>query len=144
MSFHNKLILPLAIAVVLATAACNREAADADMPADTAATDTAATDPASAPADAMPPTDSTATPPTDAGTPPTTPPETDGAAVAAPSTATVAAMDKNADGGLSMDELPEGDMLREHFATADADSNGTLSQAEIDEHNSDMTSQPAQ
>ena len=155
MMSRDKILLPLAIAAVLATAACNREATDADAAGDTAVTEPAATDPAAAPADPMatapaapPPADGMATDPNDpnamAGAQPMTPPPSGTAAMATTSTASVSGMDKNADGGLSMEELPAGDMLRDHFSTADGDGNGMLSQAEIDKHNSDMASKPAQ
>ncbi len=144
-------LLPLAIASVLAATACNREETPADpvaAPADPAAptdtmgtpTDTMATDPAAPPA--MDPAMSGSMPPAETtGSDPMTPPT--GAASNA-STATVTANDANADGGLSMDEVPQGDMLREHFSAADGDGNGMLSQAEIDKHNADMAAKPAQ
>jgi hypothetical protein len=162
---NTKLMLPFAIAMVLATAACNREADDAATTDDTTATDTTAetadtgamgttdgtatdsmaTDPAAPP----PPTDGTMT--TDPAA--TSPTPTDPAAMGTPPAAgasagaamSVSANDKNADGGLSMEELPAGDALRDQFSTADADGNGMLSQAEIDKHMSSMQSnQPAQ
>lgn len=51
---------------------------------------------------------------------------------------TFAEMDKNSDGGVSMDELSATDMLHQHFSVADADGNGKLSDAEISKHRSDM------
>lgn len=51
-------------------------------------------------------------------------------------------MDTNGDGGISKDELAPGDMLYEHFAVADADGNGKLSEAEVAKHRADMKSMP--
>lgn len=139
------LMLALAVASALAATACSRDAETTDPAADAAAapadgamaSDTMATDPVAAP----PPIDAT-TPEPAMGSDPMTPP---GAAPAATtSSASVAANDTNADGGLSMDELPPGDMLREHFSAADTDGNGMLSQAEIDKHAADMAAKPAQ
>lgn len=161
-SAHSSL-LALAIAAALTFTACNRQGeapadaapapdaatpADGGMAADGASTDgmaadgsatgSMATDPA-APPPMTPATGdmgSDTTPGT--GTNPMTPPDTSTAP------ASVTANDRNADGGLSMDELPQGDALREHFSAADGDGNGMLSQAEIDKHNADKAAQPAQ
>ncbi len=136
-------LLPLAIASVLAATACNREEAPADpvaAPADPATpTDTMATDPAAPPA--MDPAMSGTTPPASASeSDPMMPPA---GPVTSASTATVATHDTNKDGGLSMDELPQDDILRQHFSAADGDGNGMLSQEEIDKHNTDMAANPA-
>ena len=136
MTSHHRILLPFAIAAVLATAACNRDADDADTTADTAAADTttAPADPAAVPS---PATDAMAGDP--AAAPMPTPADP---AAQASATVTVAANDKNADGGVSMDELPPGSVLHEHFSAADTDGNGMLSQAELDKHDSDMASKP--
>lgn len=55
-----------------------------------------------------------------------------------------AVMDKNSDGGVTLDELSDTDMLHHHFTTADTDANGSLSQAEIDKHRADMAAMPAE
>ncbi len=52
-------------------------------------------------------------------------------------------MDKNHDGSVSKDELASTDMLYQHFAVADADSNGMLSEAEVTKHRADMAAAPA-
>jgi len=52
-------------------------------------------------------------------------------------------MDKNADGGISMDELTAGDMLHQTFTATDTDGDGKLSPAEVDKHRADMAAMPA-
>ena len=47
-------------------------------------------------------------------------------------------MDMNQDGGISMDELTADQMLHQHFAVADADGDGMLSEAEVAKHRADM------
>lgn len=47
-------------------------------------------------------------------------------------------MDKNHDGSLTRDELSASEMLSQHFSTADADSDGKLSEAEVSKHRADM------
>lgn len=47
-------------------------------------------------------------------------------------------MDRNGDGGVSIDELWDNEMLHRHFEEADGDSDGTLSAAEIDAHRAAM------
>jgi hypothetical protein len=54
-----------------------------------------------------------------------------------------AELDANADGSVSMDELSPTDMLHQHFSVADADGNGMLSEAEIQQHRADMASDEA-
>ena len=51
-------------------------------------------------------------------------------------------MDKNKDGGVSKDELADTEMLHQHFAEADKDGNGSLSQAEVDGHRAAMAAKP--
>lgn len=53
-----------------------------------------------------------------------------------------AAMDKNQDGGVSMDELTAADMLHQHFAVVDTDADGKLSDAEVAKHRADMAAAP--
>lgn len=47
-------------------------------------------------------------------------------------------MDKNADGGITMDELTPDQMLHQHFTVADADGDGKLTDAEVKQHRADM------
>jgi hypothetical protein len=54
----------------------------------------------------------------------------------------LAEMDKNKDGSLTQDELAENEMLRQHFTQADKDGNGSLSQAEVDAHRTEMAGKP--
>ena len=56
---------------------------------------------------------------------------------------TFADMDKNHDGKLTKDELAATDMLSQHFPVADADHNGSLSEAEVTKHRADMAASPA-
>ena len=56
---------------------------------------------------------------------------------------TFADMDKNHDGKLTKDELAPTDMLSQHFPVADADHNGSLSEAEVTKHRADMAASPA-
>ena len=53
-----------------------------------------------------------------------------------------AAMDKNQDGGVSMDELTAADMLHQHFLVADTDADGKLSDAEVTQHRAEMAAAP--
>ena len=52
------------------------------------------------------------------------------------------AMDKNADGGIVLDELAPTEMLHQHFIQADTDQDGKLSPAEVDKHRADMAAAP--
>lgn len=54
-----------------------------------------------------------------------------------------AQMDKNADGGVTHDEMADTDMLHQHFSVADADGDNKLSEAEIAKHRADMATLPA-
>lgn len=121
MSSRSLLMLSIALSAGLLTAACNRDA-DTTPPADDATT----TEPA--PAEPAPPADPA----------PTTPPPATGTELS------FAVMDKNSDGGVTLDELSDTDMLHHHFTTADTDANGSLSQAEIDKHRADMAAMPAE
>lgn len=51
-------------------------------------------------------------------------------------------MDKNNDGGITKDELADTEMLSQHFAAADKDGDGKLSQSEVDAHRAEMAAQP--
>lgn len=51
-------------------------------------------------------------------------------------------MDKNKDGGITKDELADTEMLSQHFATADKDGDGKLSQSEVDAHRAEMAAKP--
>lgn len=48
-------------------------------------------------------------------------------------------MDANNDGSLSREEVAVDEMLSQHFAQADTDRNGLLSQAEVDAHRAEMS-----
>lgn len=125
MKSNNVLMLALALSGVFALTACNRDATPAvDTTTPIAAP---ATDPMPAPAP-MPsepmPTEPMMTAPMDSGM-------------------TFAVMDKNGDGGVSLDELADTEMLHEHFSVADSDSDGKLSTAEVDKHRADMATTPA-
>ena len=117
MKTTTMLPLALALSVALFATACNR---DADV---TPASEPAmATEPAPAyPAPAAPMPEPAATPaaPVDSGM-------------------TFAAMDKNGDGGVIVDELAPTEMLHQHFSVADADGDGKLTSAEIDAHRAAM------
>ncbi|MFS8137581.1 MAG: EF-hand domain-containing protein [Thermomonas sp.] len=52
-------------------------------------------------------------------------------------------MDKNHDGSVTADELMDTDMLHQHFAVADSNGDGKLSEAEIMKHRADMAAAPA-
>jgi hypothetical protein len=108
---------------MLATAACNKQA-EPEAPADTTATEPAPAPMPEAPAPATEPAPAPAT------------------AAAMDSGTSFADMDKNKDGGVSKDELANTEMLYEHFAAADKDGNGSLSQAEVDGHRAEMAAKP--
>ncbi|MBW3551127.1 MAG: hypothetical protein KY442_10040 [Proteobacteria bacterium] len=109
------LLLALTIPAMAMLAACDREAAEGDYEA--------------APAADTPPIVATTRP--EAPMPPeATEPETDALAFTE--------MDTNQDGGIAMDELSDDDMLHQHFSVADADGDGMLSEAEVDQHLADM------
>lgn len=120
----RKHTLMLALLVPLATvAACNRHDAD-DAAANNAAPAAAATvmPPAPAPMPAeMPAGDNMASMPA-AETP-------------------FADLDKNHDGSLTKDELPDGEMLKDHFSKADTNGDGKLSDAEAANHRAAMAAE---
>lgn len=120
----RKHTLMLALLVPLATvAACNRHDAD-DAAAKNAAPAAAATvmppAPAAMPAE-MPAGDNMASMPA-AETP-------------------FADLDKNHDGSLTKDELPDGEMLKDHFSKADTNGDGKLSEAEAAKHRAAMAAE---
>jgi hypothetical protein len=51
-----------------------------------------------------------------------------------------AGMDRNGDGFLTTDELPQSDWARDHFTAIDADGDGHISQAEFEAHHAMMES----
>ena len=130
MNYKSTALIALLVPSLAMLAACNRtpEADDATTtpavgtmseppPADTMPADTM-------PADTMP-ADSMGTMPGMAG-----------------DEMSFAAMDKNQDGGVSMDELTAADMLHQHFAVVDTDADGKLSDAEVAKHRADMAAAP--
>ena len=64
------------------------------------------------------------------------------APAAMPAAATVdtpfADLDKNHDGSLTKDELPDGEMLKDHFSKADTNGDGKLSETEVASHRAAM------
>lgn len=118
MKSHTMLPLALTLSIALFATACNRDAAD--MPA---------AEPAVTPAPE---------PVEPAAEPPMTEP-------AAPVDSGMAfdEMDKNADGGITQDELTDSEMLYEHFSAADTDGDGKLSSTEVDAHRAAMAAPPA-
>lgn len=117
---NNLLMLALAFSATLFVSGCDRDrdaapAASTDAPAPV---EPAPAEPAPAPAPE-----------------PTPPPMAD-------SGMTFTAMDKNADGGITHDELADSEMLHQHFTQADTDGDGKLSQAEVDKHRADMAAAP--
>ena len=111
---NNLLILALAMSTTLFVAACDRD--PAPEPAATA-------EPAPAPAPEPAPVPVPAAAPVDSGM-------------------AFADMDANKDGGVSLDELADTEMLHHHFTPADTDGDGKLSQAEVDKHRADMAAAP--
>lgn len=123
----NKTTHTLLFALMLPTmamlTACDRPATDGEtMPP--AATDTAPATDTMPPSEPLPPTETM--PPEDMGT------DTAGDEMA------FADMDANQDGGISMDELTAEQMLHQHFAVADADGDGSLTEDEVAKHRADM------
>lgn len=121
MKTHNPMLLMFAMATALSLAACSRE--EAPVVAEPAATPPVV-EPAPMPAEPMPAEPAPAPAPVDSGK-------------------SFAEMDKNADGGLTQDELDATEMLHQHFSAADTDSDGKLSEAEVEKHRADMAATPA-
>lgn len=116
------LMLPLAISASLLLGACDR-----NKPADPAPM---AAEPAPMPAEPAPAAPVADPMPMDHSMP-------------MDSKMSFADMDKNADGGITHDELADSEMLHQHFETADTDKDGKLSSAEVDKHRADMAAMPA-
>ena len=150
MNMKSTVLLTLLMPGLALLSGCNQATPDADTPVD--ATTTAPTDmtPASTmPADTMPAdtmaTDSMATDTMPAGSAsaPAMPSDGTGGMAGAADNLSFADMDKNSDGGIAHNELATGTMLDMHFSTADADSDGKLSEAEVAKHRADMAAAPA-
>lgn len=94
-----------------------------------------------APADAMPPAPMPADPMPAANMPADTMPGHDMAAMG--NEMSFADMDKNHDGSVTKEEMMDTDMLHQHFAVADTNGDGKLSEAEITKHRADMAAAPA-
>ena len=118
---NNPLLLSLALSSAIFVTACNP---DRD---ETPAADVAADQPAPAvePAPAPPPMQEPAAP-------------APATAAAVDSGMPFTVMDKNADGGITQDELASTEMLHQHFTQADTDGDGKLSEAEVDKHRAEM------
>ena len=86
--------------------------------------------------DDTPDVDRSATPATEPMAPAATPP------TPMDSGMSFADMDKDGDGGIRREELAESEMLYQHFAVADTDGNGQLSEAEVEQHRADMAATP--
>lgn len=125
MKTHNPMLLVFAMATALSLAACTRD--ENPAVADPEATPPVV-EPAPMPAEPMPaepaPPAATAPAPMDSGM-------------------SFAQMDKNADGGITLDELDASEMLHQHFSAADTDSDGKLSEAEVEKHRADMAATPS-
>ena len=129
MKKNNLLMLAVALSTTMVLGACNRDAGTPPPAADTttpAADTTMPAEPAPMPAETAPaePAPAPAAAPVDSGM-------------------SFADMDKNKDGGISLDELANTEMLYQHFSVADTDGDGKLSQAEVDKHRADMAAAPS-
>lgn len=116
---NNVLMLAFALSSALAVSACHRDEADE---ADHAAVVTAPA--ASAPV---------VTAPVVAPAPPV---------AMADSGLSFADLDKNHDGSITPDELHDSEMLKQHFAKADTNGDGKLSEEEVAKHRADMAATP--
>jgi hypothetical protein len=121
----NTLMLALLIPVLAAMSACKGKDADDAAPAPAAVPAAAATTPPPDAAPAPAPMAPSAMAPSAMAA---------GAAVDTP----FADMDKNHDGFLTKDELPDGEMLKDHFSKADTNGDGKLSEAEVASHRAAM------
>ncbi len=114
----NTLMLALLIPLLAAMSACKGKDADDAAPAPVPAADAT-------------------TPPPDAATAPA--PMAAGAMPAAAAGDTpFADLDTNHDGSLTKDELPDGEMLKDHFSKADTNGDGKLSETEAASHRAEM------
>lgn len=114
----HTILLALLVPGLAMLAACNRNDADA------AAAPVSTTTPA--------PADSMSAPPMPADTMP-----------AMGDGMSFSDMDKNRDGGVTLDEMSDADMLHQHFSVADTNGDNKLSEAEITKHRADMAAAPA-
>ena len=115
MKNNNLLILAVALSTTMLLGACNRDRDETPPPADAAAMPA---EPAPMPAEPAP------------------------MPAAMDSGMSFADMDANKDGGIALDELADTEMLHQHFTEADTNSDGKLSQAEVDKHRADMAAMP--
>ncbi len=115
MIHKNSLMLALLIPFLATVSACKGHDADDAAPAAVPATAT--------------------TPPADAAPAPMAP---SAMPAAAAGDTPFADLDKNHDGSLTKDELPDGEMLKDHFSKADTNGDGKLSEAEVASHRAAM------
>ncbi|MEO6137611.1 MAG: EF-hand domain-containing protein [Luteimonas sp.] len=118
MIHKNSLMLALLIPFLATVSACKGHDADDAAPAPVPA------------ADATPP------PPDAAAAPAPMAPSAMPAAAAGDTP--FADLDKNHDGSLTKDELPDGEMLKDHFSKADTNGDGKLSEDEVASHRAAM------
>ena len=123
MKKNNLLILAVALSTTMLLGACNRGSDQTPPPA---ADTTTPAEPAPMPAEPAPMPAEPAPAP----------------ASATDSGMSFADMDANKDGGITLDELADTEMLHQHFSEADTNSDGKLSQAEVDKHRADMAATP--
>jgi hypothetical protein len=123
MNRNNLLMLAVALSTTMLLGACNRERNGTPPPA---ADTTTPAEPAPMPAEPAPAPAEPAPAP----------------AAATDSGMSFADMDKNKDGGITLDELADTEMLHQHFSEADTNGDGKLSQAEVDKHRADMAAAP--
>ena len=122
MNKNNLLMLAVALSTTMFMGACNRDVGAPPPAADT----TTPAEPAPMPAEPAPMPAEPAPAP----------------AAATDSGMSFADMDKNKDGGITLDELADTEMLHQHFTEADTNSDGKLSEAEVDKHRADMAAAP--
>jgi type IV secretory pathway VirB10-like protein len=123
MKKNNLLILAIALSTAMSLGACNR---DSDQTPPPAADTTTPAEPAPMPAEPAPMPAEPAPAP----------------ATATDSGMSFADMDANKDGGITLDELADTEMLHQHFTAADTNGDGKLSEAEVDKHRADMAATP--
>jgi hypothetical protein len=122
MKTNNLLILAVALSTTMLLGACNR----GDQTPPPAADTTTPAEPAPMPAEPAPMPAEPAPAP----------------ATATDSGMSFADMDANKDGGITLDELADTEMLHQHFTQADTNGDGKLSEAEVDKHRADMAAVP--